>query len=459
MKIIKLRILSKFVILSLLLTIFSIFKNIQFTPWPEMFLWPYLIIHGWMPYRDIAIIHTPLLPVILSLIFSLIGIGLIQLKIIAWTVLMATGLLLYHLATRNYTSKNAFLVLTVWFLLVIRYQGNTLWFESLLTPLILLLYIFIAQRKQYLISGIIFALALLTKQTVVWFAIPIGIIFFLDRNIKQIRNFIFGFLTIILPFFITLYFLNLLPDFLFWSVKFGIFQMPFMAGHVKASPGQLFVGLWPFLIIILVPFVKNRLRFISYLSWAIAGIMGIFPRWELFHFLPGLPFMALMIYHGLSKIKVKSLLIRLFCILYIGGSIIIVIRSLVFNWGVTDRFFEPEISQTIDYVKKNTLPSDTIFILNTWDSIYALADRQPASRPWIPGLSWYTQLPGVQSGVVRSLEAAPPRLVVYKEHDLKGLGSYRADIIEKYIFAHYSKFKSFGGGYWIMTTGNYLSYE
>jgi hypothetical protein len=416
-----------------------------------MLLWPYLMNRDWFPYQDIAIIHSPLLPVLLSLITKIIGIGVIQLKVITWLLFTITGTILYIFSKSKWT-------LFIWLLLLIRYQGNGLWFESLLTPLILLLYIFI-DKKKYLISGILMGLSLLTKQTAVYFFFPIIMQFIFNYNFKNIIRFISGVTSILSLALLIVYLYGILPSYYFWTIKFGVLQMPLMSGHNWATPTQLTIGLFPFSLILIIPFIKKRIKFVEYIIWGIAGIMGAFPRYELFHFQPGLPFVALLIVHGLTQIKQKNILINISAISYIVIIALIIARSAILTWKAPDRFFEPEINQIITYVKLNTLPTDKIFILNTWDHIYAMSDRLPASRPWIPGLYWYMELPQTQVEVVDSLKKTPPKLVIYKDHDMEGLGSYRADLIEDYVFTHYSKYKSFGSGYWILSPNIYLSYD
>jgi len=50
--------------------------TLKFTAWPEMLLWPYLLIKGYMPYSDIAIAHTPLLILKLAIVFRLLRLNI-----------------------------------------------------------------------------------------------------------------------------------------------------------------------------------------------------------------------------------------------------------------------------------------------------------------------------------------------------------------------------------------------
>jgi len=72
---------AKFFLVAILLLHVIFLLNLKFTAWPEMLFWPYLMLKGWLPYRDIAIAHTPVLLADLTIFFKIFGLGLLQLKI------------------------------------------------------------------------------------------------------------------------------------------------------------------------------------------------------------------------------------------------------------------------------------------------------------------------------------------------------------------------------------------
>lgn len=435
-----------FVVCGLVLLLLS---QIQFTPWPEMLLWPFLISHGWLPYRDIGIAHSPLLPTILSLFEHYFKTGTIQLKIYTWSLILCTAWIVFKFARNKYQIACAWFVLFIYLVLVIRYQSNGLWFESLLAPVSLLTFTAFKSRK-YWLSGILFGLAFLTKQTAFWFLGPIGLSLLVNRNFSGLGKFIISALSVAAIFIFTVWYLQILPDYFFWSIKYGITELPSLSQKVYPALGQLITGMWPFLIILTIPFVKSRLKFFEYFLWGIAGMMGVFPRWELFHFQPALPFLALLIGHAFFQIKPIGLIVKSWLIFYLVITLVLAIRAVSIDWHQPDRFFEPEVYQIISYIKLSTTSSDKIFVLNSWDHIYAMSNRLPASKPWIPGLYWVMNLPGMQQRVVNSLVENPPSEIIFKDHDVQGLGSYRFDILENYIFSHFHKAAYFGSGYWIL---------
>jgi hypothetical protein len=102
---------------------------LKFTAWPEMTLWPYLIAKGWLPYQDIAIAHTPLMLIPLSLVYGIFGTGIIQLKIFTWILILGTDVLVFAIAKKLWNIKTAFLSLMAYGLWMMFYDGNGLWFD------------------------------------------------------------------------------------------------------------------------------------------------------------------------------------------------------------------------------------------------------------------------------------------------------------------------------------------
>ena len=100
-------------ILFILVLLFQLylFLGTRFTAWPEMTFWPYLILKGWLPYKDIAIAHTPLLLLDLSIFYKLFGVGVLQLKLYTWILVLLTDLTLFFVVKRIWDEKKAILSL------------------------------------------------------------------------------------------------------------------------------------------------------------------------------------------------------------------------------------------------------------------------------------------------------------------------------------------------------------
>jgi 4-amino-4-deoxy-L-arabinose transferase-like glycosyltransferase len=206
---------------------------LKFTAWPEMMLWPYLILHGWKPYTDIAIAHTPNLIYLLAGFYKIFGVGEIQLKIFTWSLVFATCLIFYFVCKNLYGRKIATLSLIIYLFLYVFYEGNGLWFDLALTPLAILIYYFLHKRKLF-IAGIIWGLAFFTKQTAFWF-LPVILVTSLALKLKfsKLINFIYGVAIVFVIELGILYAFNIQNDFLNWAINFGIFILPRSSGQIN----------------------------------------------------------------------------------------------------------------------------------------------------------------------------------------------------------------------------------
>ncbi|MCJ7805512.1 glycosyltransferase family 39 protein [Patescibacteria group bacterium] len=413
-----------------------ILAQTRFTAWPEMLLWPYLILKGWLPYKDIAIAHTPLLFTDLSVFYKFFGLGLLQLKIYTWIIILFTDGILYFVVKKLWGIKVARVSLLVYIPLQLFYDGNGLWFDLVLAPLALLIY-YCLRKQKYLWAGIWWAIAFLTKQTAFWFLVPVFILLVKENLFKGLKDFGKGVLIIFVPTLLIIYFLGIYPDFYYWTFKFAIGILPTASGQVLfPSIKQLLVAVFPIVLLFLA-----RLRLhkpsTTLILWAVFGIFGVYPRWELFHFQPGLPFLAIglaLMLLSFSKMKVveKSVLL-----IALALFLIIIARQTGRAWKQTDRFFEPQILQTSTYIKNNTSGNGEIYVLNTWDNIYVLSDRLPATRPWIPQLSWYIEIPGVQERMVSELSLNRPKMIVVGQYSEMEKWVYKPKQILEFISRNY----------------------
>jgi len=377
---------------------------ISFTAWPEMLAWPYLMLNGWLPYRDIAIAHTPLLLIIASAWYKVFGLGLLQLQLLTWVIFSLSALLLY-LTSRS--GKALLVYAALW----AAFGGNALWFDLALAPLAIMLHRAIHGQRPVLAGGWA-GLMLLTKQTALWFILP-------ALWAVRLRGRFLAALACVLAVFLGLLAAaGLLADFYVWAVRFGIFILPRSPGQIQLPTlKQLLLAVFPVVIFL---FNKSNWRL---LPWVVAGSLGVYPRWELFHLQPALPFLAL----GLGRSRLGTALVVGYCLALLARV----------PAPAVPRFFEPEFIQLVKTVKSRTSPGDRVFILNTWDHFYALTDTLPAVRPLIPYLPWYLDQPGIQEKVIRDLALSPPSLIVVRDHDSSGLGAYRPTLISSFLSADF----------------------
>ncbi|MBU0922977.1 glycosyltransferase family 39 protein [Patescibacteria group bacterium] len=418
--------------------------NLKFTAWPEMTLWPYLITKGWLPYKDIAIAHTPLLLVDLTILYKLFGVGLLQLKIYTWLLVLLTDVLLFWVVREIWNRKTAIFSLIFFIPFQLFYEGNGLWFDLALAPMALVVF-YLIKKKDYLWAGIFWTLAFLTKQTAFWLLIPAGLgciqgisLQKPQKFIEKSKKFASGMLGTFLIAILVIWALGFLKDFYYWAFEFGIGILPKAQGQIHLpSLRQLAISFFPFSILFFLFLTQKRKESILLSIWVIAGVLGAFPRWELFHFQPALPFLAIAGGLVFSQIKKLKPITKILLIGYVVLSIVLVSKYYLREWGRETRFFEPEIKQITTYVKENIEQNDKIYVLNAWDSVYALSNTLPAVRPWIPHLPWYMRLLGIQEDIVSSLDIVRPKLIIQGEYSETGLSSYKPELIDEFIKDNY----------------------
>lgn len=397
----------------------------KFTNWPEMTFWPYLILNGFSPYKDIAIAHTPGLIIILTTWFKLTGLGVMQLKVFTWTVTVTTTFLIYKLVKTQNPRSNPYLPAVVYVMLHLIFEGNGLWFDLFLTPFILITY-WLLLKKKFFPAGVLFTIAFFIKQTSFWFLPIIAISLFVDKNrFDAFKKFISG---VVLSFFISivlLLFLGIFRDAIIWAINFGIFTLPRSQGQISPPAArQILFALLPFTVLM---FSNDR----KLSLWALLGAMGAFPRFELFHFQPALPFIALSL-NTLDSKKMNLLKIAYICLISL-----MFIYSLSINISQSDRFSNKALSSAAAYIDSSTIDGERVFLINEWDSFYIESKTIPATNVWYPYLPWYMS-DEVQIKIVNDLNLNKPNYIIMGPFAESGLGSFKPKIILDYVYENFT---------------------
>jgi 4-amino-4-deoxy-L-arabinose transferase-like glycosyltransferase len=415
-----------------------------------MILWPYFLPKGLLPYQDIAMAHSPLLIFDLTIFYRIFGVSLFNLKLYTWILILMTDLLIYWV-TEKLTKNKTIAVLSLMFYVFWQpyFEGNGVWFDLVLAPLALLIF-YLLYQKDYFWSGIIFGLAILVKQTAFWFVFPIGFGFWLAKMLKRhsIIRFLVGLVIPLSLFLIYLIGTRTFQDFYFWAIKFGIGYLPRAPGQVDFPKIKEALSLGvPYALTLFAVFLLAKKRFkdkkliVFLLAWCFFTTLGIYPRWTYKHFQPALPFLSIISGLCVSYISISSKRLSLYWwayfVLIILGTIHLQTRFYRLHWQKPDRFFEKETLETANWLKQNTQPGEKIFILNSWDHLYALTNTLPAVSPWVPTLPWYMEYSGIQEGITSDLEEGKPRLVVFEPYREKGLGSYKPEKIDGFLNRNY----------------------
>src|SRR3989344_731605 len=125
-------------ILILLLLHTVLLINTQFTLWPEMVVYPYLINNDFLLYKDIINPYPPLLIWFLTLFAKIFGYAPLSYQILTWAVILIIDLSIYTITGKLFKKRFYQLVSTLFFVILsIPFGVNGLWFDLVQVPLIL----------------------------------------------------------------------------------------------------------------------------------------------------------------------------------------------------------------------------------------------------------------------------------------------------------------------------------
>jgi hypothetical protein len=393
---------------------------------------------GWLPYANIAIAHTPLMLIDLSLFYKIFGVGIIQLKLFTWGLILISDWLVFVIAKKLWNTKTAIFALGTFVVWNLFYDGNGLWFDLYMGVLALCSFYF-AREKKWVWTGIFWALAMISKQTAVWFLLPIGlgVLQSVKHKVQSVGRLILGAFMVSVAFLLLLLAFHLLPSFWNWAIGFGIFELPRAVGQIQLPDLKvLMVAVFPFLIFIPL-LLKTGKKYLYLLVWAIAGSLGAYPRFELFHFQAAIPFLAIASALVFAGKKNWSKFIKTGILIYIIGTVYLFAGFFMRNFKEGTRFYEKDVASVVSFVKYNTSPGDAIFVLNWWDNIYALTSTIPSTNPWVPQLSWYTEVPGIQEKMVEGLKANPPKFIILSPYSEIGLSAYTPEKVYEFVTENY----------------------
>jgi len=369
-----------------------ILTQLRFEVWPEMLLMPYLMNHGFELYRDMIVPWTPGLMWILQGWFWLMGISVWNLKILSWSIIILIDILIYLIAAKRWGKIAGIISLISFFLLQPLFDGNGLWFDLAVVPLLLLAFHFN--------NPLFLAPAFLIKQSVVWL---------FPLFWKQWKRLVLGVAGAIGLSLVWFWSKGALSDYWFWAYDFTFRLFPRMPGHLDFGNWKLWaLALAPFVLIGAIRVIRGirgkRVIGEEPLAWAGLAILFALPRFGLFHFQPAVAFLALEIgslYKCYKSYKDNKIYILIsLMVIYLGFSWFRVIQS---QWQKQDRFLEPEIYQTAAKITLETDKNKSVLLVNGPELAYVLSDRLPP-KPWLTLFPWFLELPGFQEKLINKFK-------------------------------------------------------
>jgi len=429
----------KLLIFIFLILHLGLLYTFSFTAWPEMLIRPYLMLKGYLPYKDFIMEHNPLLLFDIALFNGIFGTGLLQLKIYSWILIILTDIILFLVAKKLWNSKVALFSLTFYIPMQLIYDGNGLWFDLVLAPFVLLIF-YLLREKKYFWSGVIFAFSFLIKQTAFWFIFPISFYFLVDlkkRNFNRINLLFSGFIIVILIFLTVLAFFGIAFHYFRWAIDYGIFILPKSQAVTRLPSIKEFLVYFSPYFIFIPFFILKKGKEKDLIFWSFFSLLGVFPRFELFHFQPSIPFISMVL--GLVFFSYwKNKVIRLILMFYFTLFLILFGKIAAREWREEDRFWGENERKIALFVKSKVKEDEKIYVLNYWDSLYVMTNTLPAVKPLIPFLPWYLNYDNLKQSVINDLYLNMPRVIIKGDYNSFGLGSYMLPEIDVMIERYYS---------------------
>jgi hypothetical protein len=282
--------LNSFLILSLNIKIF-----------PELFIFPWLVSKGLLPYRDFFDHHGPLIYYLLAPFSFDKSLTLIKfIYFVLQTIILFLFLKIIRSQTKHYFILELLFVLVNFFM-----SENVFWFENLTTLIFLLIY-FLSLKKTFLGQDLILALLIWSASLIKPHAALILLPVFLLLKNRQIIIYCLGLWMITIGYF---FLQKALPFFIDNLLSFNFF----CASYFTKEPLQLFdtnflkFSLLLFLFCLLVNiFNRNTKNNLFLLSFIVIAFLFFFPRYSKTHTSVMIPFFVIFLGKSL-EIKDKLL--------------------------------------------------------------------------------------------------------------------------------------------------------
>lgn len=423
-----------------------LFTQTQFVLWPEMVMYPWLVNHGFLLYRDLVNPYFPLLTYFLAGLTKIFGYSVSFFKFFTWSYLFVVDFLFLGLTYQHYKDKkNTLIIFAVFTLLEIIFESNGLWFDLVCLIPVLLVFQFLFKKK-YFAVGLLLGTGLLIKQTTIWLFIFCLIFQFFENRMKSKKlliwntgKMIFPAVTLFTLLIIFFWRLGVLPEFKNWAIFKAFGGMQKSVGYVilptKRNILIMLISFWPILLLNFFN-LKNRFWQLA-IGFFGANLMLIFPRFAYFHLVLSLPFGAWIV--GKTLLTNKKYLWIYFC-----GLISLAIFFIHQTWGLETRFFD---RKTYLLAKKIKIKAEgkKYYLHNMLQQIYLINQDLP-TKPWAANYSWYFQDERLQNSIVDSLEKEQVA-IVFNEKTY----SYHPANLEKNIESKYPMVEEFEKYYLIRT--------
>ncbi len=422
-----------------------ILLSVQFTAWPEMFSYPYLINNGFKPYLDIAFPYEPILPLLLAGLYKVFGTELFVLQIYTWFIIIFSDLLIFLISKKIIGNKFiSLLPIALYIVMQPVVDGNMLWFDLATVPFLLLAFatfIYLQGLKKFLFLGFFLGLAFFTKQQVGITMAILGIYFLVIKSFKGFFLYSLGFLIPVICVAGYIIGNNISSEYFFWTVTVPLKWYPSFPGytHVPTIKETALMGLM-FGSVVTATLLKLKNKDPQLIIAALiflGAFLTAFPRFELFRVQPSIATLMILLCFVIAGSGLKKVIILVLPIILVSWLLWV---KAIPNIGAPTRFYSQEDINLAEKIRsKNS--SKGLYLLGVNSLQYVLTGKFPP-KPWVDNYVWYMEIPGMQEKVLAGLKRENLDLILKRTPSLGNwfdLGSYQPQRIVDYINMNYNK--------------------
>lgn len=403
------------------LTHLLLLSRIQFFPYPELFVYPYLANRGLVPYLHIFDQHFPGLMLIDSNlesmgINSVLGMRAVQL------LLVAISQLLIYKIVRQATGKkfSALIALVVFMVFQITFEGYALWIDSFVAPILLASMYFgmksVAGGEKnsmnYVLFGLSLGVALVFKQVVV----PIMVLTWLVLVYKRIglKNIFLFTLSAVVPGLLMVSWAiakGIWGDFWFWTVTFNLTTFSEMGRkYITAREVvKLSVLLIPLLVISHRVWVTKKFEkfWLLFVALTFATLVFAYARFDFIHLAPFVALSSVLVGLGFYS---SRLFLRIFILSWLS-LLSVYLTIFVFKyWGSNVWFFGDKELQLAAVVRSYAGEGDSVFAFGTKPHLYYLTKTMPPGGVFSFQFPWF--MIHVEDEVLDGIKSDPPKVIL-----------------------------------------------
>lgn len=423
--------------------------RLNFLPYPELFVYPYLTNHGLLPYHNILDQHFPGL---MFLPINLNNLGMNTPEVARYWqygLIIIIQILLFFIARKIFnSSKKAILVNLVFLAWQPFFEGWVLWIDSFL-PLFLLPAFYFSfeawekgRPKNLFLAGTFLGMGLVFKQVVAPLAAVVFILLFLRKqNAKDALWFLMGFLPF--PLLMLGYIISkgIFSDFWYWTVIFNLTTFAKYGGK-GPTPFELLrvASVYGFSLFALMD-KKSRNLIFWIAIFAFGALFSVNARFDFIHLQPSLPFICLLTIVAFDFTYRKA---RYLIPIYIIGASILLFTFYKGNIGTKVFFFEKQDFLITQRIEQLTNPGERIFLFGSPPHYYQITKTLPAGEIMVFQFPWFMMV--TEDRVLEGLRADLPSLVVadrYVVTDGQKITDYSAKINE-FLMENYETYDKIG---------------